>query len=156
MLAVLAVLVYGSTSGSMAYAGDYIKIPSPDKGMDAFVSRSDIRKNLTNYRQKSQINLELVYVFSSKNASQNYKKNTPCVPMNPNDYKYVFIEIRFRFGYDEIYQMSELGYDKFDNFLCGGHSMSLISLKKSGLAPVIKRLREIFEEEDEREEVESW
>jgi len=117
-----------------------------------YVSKSDIRRNLTNYRTGDYITLTVMVVFLTLEESQKYEKRNPCWKMNSNNYKYVLQEYQFSFKTLQGMMMSTNGYDKFDNFLCGGETRTPLRIKD----PFFDKIKKLFDDADRKEKKEPW
>lgn len=140
---------------SVSKANDIVKILST-KDIAISVARSDIRKNLTNYRNGEYIYITLINVFLTREASRKYMKNNPCWALNTNDYKYILEEWQFKFEKPQKSQAYIRGadaYDKFGNLLCKDGRIALINTNKD---PVIRKLKHLFEEVSRKEKTEPW
>ncbi len=142
---------------SQSDADDLVRIPVPNQDIVVSVSQSAIRHNLTNYRDGKVIQLTLMVVFLTREMSQRYKKDTFCpLPSNSNDYKYVLQNIKFRFSHPQGFIMSEYGYDKYDNLICGGSKLQDVQIYGPDLRPITMKLKELFEEADQKDKLEPW
>lgn|GEM_PF-5850593 len=142
---------------SLSNADDLVRIPVPNQDIVVSVSQSAVRHNLTNYRDGNFIQLTLMLVFLTREMSQRYKKGTFCpLPANSNDYKYVLQDIRFRFWHPQGWIMGEYGYDKYDNLICGGSKLQDVQIYGPDLKPIITKLKELFEEADQKDKLEPW
>jgi hypothetical protein len=131
-----------------------------NKDMVISVSQSEIRQNLTNYRGSQFISITLVTVFLTQEMSRKYKESRsgPSCPLqlNPNDCKYVTHEIRFNFATSAALDMGDYEYDRYDNLICGGPTMSTIDMNSHGWKTIFTKLRELFEEADRKDKSEPW
>lgn len=137
---------------SISNANDLIKISSFENKA-FFVSKSDIRQNLTNYRNGGTIMITIMIVFLTKEESQKYMKDNPCWRNNGNDYKYI-LEY-YRFSFEELKGMttSRDAYDKFGQHLCEDDRFGAIKMKDN---PTFIKLKKIFNDADREEKKEPW